>query len=799
MKIPFSWLKEYVSLDGLTVDDVARKLTLAGSEISSIETTGGDIPGVVIGKIVSVHKHPDADKLNVCKVDIGGDSTLSIVCGAPNVENNIYVPVATVGSKLPNGITIKKATIRGFESNGMICSRSELGYDEIEGIYGVWILDDNIAHLGEPISSIVGSVEHIMNVEVTSNRGDLLSVIGFARECSLVLEKRVSIPSVSSYDSIGGNIDVVIENPESCYKYAARLIKNVTIAPSPEWMQKRLKMCGLNPINNIVDITNYVMIEYGQPIHSYDFDKIKDSKIIVRNAKNGENITLLDGKEIKLTDEVLVIADSEKPLGIAGVMGGESSSIKEDTKNILIESAYFDHIAIRKSSTISGIKTDASYRFEREIDHTLTLSALNRVVDLIVTLDKNAKIASHAKEVNAKQFENRRIVFDCDLVKKYLNLSFNRMEIASMLKRYGFNASPLGGNSLKVDLPHHRHDLNIAEDLIEEIARVYGYNNLETTVPHIKSNDIKSDYDNLSFIKHKMASYGLWESKHYSMGDSNVYKSLGIDENKFIHIINPLSSELDILRPVSLASILTSVAYNQNHRHKSGALFELGNIFYKDNDKYVEEKRLSAVMFGMYQDKLWNKDKRSYDFFDLSGVLEELLVSDLRAEDYALVPKNNDWFVPTMSADVCVFGENIGIIGKVHPKILSMFDIVSDVYFFDINARLLIKLILEKSKMRSLKDIGKYPAVVRDLALVCDKNIEFNKVLKYIKEFHPTIQNVLVVDRYVGEQAGEGKESIAISIMYFDPNRTLREEDINGVERNLIDSLKNKFSIVLRS
>lgn len=799
MKIPFNWLKEYVNLNGLTVDEVSRKLTLAGSEISSIETTGGDIPGVVIGKIISVHKHPDADKLNVCKVDIGSDSLLSIVCGAPNVEENIYIAVATLGAKLPNGITIKKATIRGFESNGMICSRSELGYDEMDGVYGIWILDENIAKLGEPISSIVGSVEHILNVEVTSNRGDLLSIIGFARECSLVLETRVSIPSVATYDSIGGNINIVIENPDACFKYASRLIKDVTITPSPEWMQKRLKMCGINPINNVVDITNYVMIEYGQPIHAYDFDKIKDGKIIVRNAKNGETIELLDGRNVSLTDEVLVIADSEKPIGVAGVMGGISSSIKENTKNILIESAYFDHIAIRKSSTITNTKTDASYRFEREVDHTLTLGALNRVVDLIVTLDKNAKISSHAKEVNAKQFENRRIVFDCDLVKKYLGLSFNRMEIASILKRYGFNASSLGGNSLKVDLPYHRHDLNIAEDLIEEIARVYGYNNLITTVPPIKSNDIKSDYEDLSFIKYKMASYGLWESMHYSMGDSDIYKQIEIDDNKFIHIISPLSSELDVLRPTTLASILNSIAYNQNHRHKSGSLFEIGNIFYKDNDRFIEEKRLSGAMFGMYQDKLWNKEPREYDFFDLSGVLEELLIRDLRCSDYTLTPEENKWFVPTLSANISVFGEHIGIIGKVHPKILSIFEISSNVYFFDLDARLIIKLVRERAKRQVLKDIGKYPAIFRDLALICDKNIEFNRALKAIKKFHETIRNVEVVDRYVGEQIGEGRESIAISITYFDPNRTLREEDINNVEKSLLDMLKNRFEITLRT
>ena len=806
MRVPLSWLKEFVNLDGFSVEEIAQKITLAGSEISSIETTGGDIPGVIIGKITSVHKHPDADKLSVCKVDVG-DDVLSIVCGASNVREGIYVPVAMIGAKLPNGLTIKKASIRGFESNGMICSRTELGYDEIEGVYGIWILDDDIdkVHadkeniLGNSLSTIVGSTDHIFNVEITANRGDLVSIIGFARECSLVLERRVSIPPVNSYDAAGGNIDITIENQDSCSKYIGRLIKDVTVGPSPDWMQKRLKMCGINPINNIVDVTNYVMLEYGQPLHAYDFDKIKDGKIIVRNAKNGEKVKLLDGREVELTDEVLVIADSEKPVGVAGVMGGDSTKIEPETKNILIESAYFDHIAVKKSTIAINTKTDASYRFEREIDHTLTLAALNRVVDLIVTFDNSCKIASRAKEVNVKQFEANRIVFDCGLVKRYLGLNMNRMEISSIFKRYGFKAAALGENNLKVDIPFYRHDLSIAEDLIEEIARVYGYNNIESNVPHIKCNPINTDYKELSFIKHRMASYGLYETKQYSMGDSNIFKAIGIDEGKLIKVVNPLTSEMDVLRPTTLASLLNSVVYNQNHRHKNGALFEVGNIFYKEGESFVEEKHLSAVMFGLYQEKLWNKEPRVYDFFDMSGVIEELLIRDLKCTDYNLIPKEHKWLIPTMSGEIVIFGEKIGIIGRLHPKLLKLFDISGEVYFLDIDIRKTLKLVKERVKRQRLKDIGKYPAVFRDLALVCSNDIEFSKVIKSISKFNNIIQNVSVVDRYVGEQVEEGKQSIAISITYYDPNKTLREEDINSVEKSLLEMLKTRFDINLRA
>ena len=805
MKVPLSWLKEFVNLDDLTAEEIAKELTLAGSEISSIEKVGGDINGVIIGKVLSVRKHPDADKLSICEVNIG-DETLSIVCGAPNVREGIFVPVALIGAKLPNGLTIKKASIRNVESNGMLCSRTELGYDEIEGIYGIWILDEEIDKaglnaddiLGKPLSLIVGNGDYIFNVEITANRGDLISVIGFARECSLVLKKRVSVPQANTYDSAGGNIDITIENPKGCYKYTGRLIKNITVAPSPEWMQKKLRKCGVNPINNIVDITNYVMLEYGQPLHAYDFDKIKGGKIIVREAKNGEKIILLDGREVDLSEEVLIIADEENPIGIAGVMGGDSTKIEETTKNILIESAYFDHIIVKKSSIATNTKTDASYRFERDIDHTATLPALNKAVDLIITLDSECKIASRAKEVNTKQFEITKIIFDCELVKKYLGLDMNRSEISSIFKRYDFNVSALGENSLKVEVPFYRHDLSIAEDLVEEIARVYGYNNISSNIPHIKCNPINTDYEEISLIKHKMASYGLYETKQYSMGDSSIFKRFGIDEEKFIKVVNPLTSEMDVLRPTALASLLNNVIYNQNHRHKNGALFEVGNIFYKDKEKFVEEKHLSAVMFGLYQEKLWNKDARVYDFFDMSGVVEELLIKDLKCSDYNLIAKENNLFVPTISAEIVIFGEKIGIIGKLHPKILEIFDINTDVYYLDIDIRKTLKLIKERAKKLKLKDIGKYPAVFRDLALVCDNNIEFSKVIKAINKFSDIIQNVEVVDRYVGEQVEEGKQSIAISITYYDINKTLKEDEINSVESSLLEMLKNKFSINLR-
>lgn len=798
MKIPYSWLKEYINLEELEVYDLAKRLTISGTEVSSIETAGGNIPGVVVGKIISVHKHLDTDKLTICNVDIGNGEVLSIVCGAPNIRKGILVPVATAGTKLPNGQTVKKTSIRGFESNGMICSKGELDYIDGSDEDGIWILDDELAHIGGDASSILDSIEYILNVEITANRGDMLGIVGFARECSVILEQRLSLPHVEEFDNIGGNIDIVIENSELCPKYVARLLSNVTVTDSPLWMQNRLKMCGTKSINNIVDVTNYVMHEYGQPIHAFDYDKIADKKIIVRNAVDGEKIILLDGKEVELKSDMLVIADSEKPIAIAGVMGGLETSITESTKNILIESAYFDDISVRCTSNALNIKTDASYHYERGVDYTLTVRALHRVVELITALDKNVQVVSHAKELNNKLFENKDILFDCDLVKRYLSLDITRLDIVSLFKKSGFDSYPFGVNSLKVDIPHHRKDLSIPVDLIEEIAKLHGYDNIATEIPKIKSNNVESDYYEISKLKHLMAFYGFWETKQYSMGYSGLYSKLGIDKETFINILNPLSKDLDILRPTTFAALMKTIAYNQSRRNKSGSIFELGNIFYKDMfGEYKEEKRLSAAIFGANTKKLWNTDSRPYDFFDLSGVLESMFDS-LYAKEYKLIPKECDLFVLNQYAEISVFGEIIGYIGRVHPKILSIFGIIDNVFFFDINAKYLIRLVKEKCSAHYFNDMGKYPAVYRDLALVCDKNKEFADVLDDIKNFSPIIKEVYVVDRYVGNQIKAGKASIAISITYFNPTKTLKEDSVNKVEKELLEMLSQKYSIVIR-
>ncbi len=805
MKIPYSWLSEYINLDGKTVQDVANILTLSGTEVLSVDKIGGSIPGVVVGKIVSTRKHPDADKLSICGVDIGGDNPVSIVCGAPNVELDIFVPVATVGSLLVNGVTIKKTTIRGFESNGMLCSKQELGFEDDSD--GIWILDEaSDEQIGASISTVVGTTDYVLDLDITTNRSDLLSILGIARECAVLYEKRITHADVKTYDSVGGNIDITIED-DSCLRYSARMIYDVEIAPSPDWLVRRLNNCGVRSVNNVVDITNYILLEYGQPLHAFDLDKIEDKKIVVRKARDGEKLVAINGDTVNLNNEMLVIADSQKPIALAGVMGGLDSEITNETKNILIESANFEAISIRKSSKMAGIKSDASYRYERGVDIETTVLALNRAVDLILNITKSGKIASKVKDTIRKKQEKKSIVFDCTLTQKFLNLNMSVAELSKIFNRFSFPTANIGGTNLRVDIPSYRRDISIDMDLLEEVARIYGYNNIETTRPSIKSNFIKTDYSELSNIRHTMAGFGLHETKNYSITSSKLHKNIGFDESLFIHVLEPINSDCDILRPSAFASLINIISHNKKRNIQSAKFFELGNVFSKnvaasgdDDERYIERKLLSAAMYGDNIKKAWNESPRKTDIFDAIGIVEAFITKSMKIDGYRIEQKDNFLFRPSKSVDVFIGDERIGCIGQVHPKILREFDIKDDVFYFELEARKIISAVASKSASEYMyRDIGRYPSVYRDLALVCSKNVIFADVISGIKAISPIIKSITVLDRYEGQQVGEGKVSTAISIVYNDNTRTLKEEDINIAENSILEMLKDKFDITIRS
>ncbi|MEK6793851.1 MAG: phenylalanine--tRNA ligase subunit beta [Spirochaetota bacterium] len=791
MKIPLSWLKEYVDLENITPEMLSERLTLSGAEVSSLTRIGADIPGVIIGRIVSFEKHPNADKLSVCSVDLGRLGVKSIVCGAPNVKAEALVPVATVGTVFPNGLVIKKAKLRGVESSGMICSKAELGLEETSD--GIWLIDAPVEP-GDAIQSVLGGGDYVFEFEITPNRGDLLSVAGMAREAASVFDRRFVMPETKAFEHRTGNVDISIEDTTGCPRYSARMITGVRIGPSPRWMAERLERAGLRSINNVVDVTNYIMLEYGQPLHAFDLTKIEEKKIIVRRAKKGETITVIDGSTHTLSEDILLICDGKKPIAAAGIMGGANSEIDNNTKDILLESAFFDPVTVRKGSKMIGLKSDASYRFERGINPETTVMALNRAVELIIET-AGGEIASTAKDIYPSPFEPRTIVFNCDLVQKHLGVELSRSDVHAVFKRMGFMMANIGENSLKIEIPVYRPDLTAEIDLVEEIARLVGYNDIPSAMPRIASQKVENDYHAMLALSSYAASCGLTQTVHYSMTDSSLESRIGTDASRFIPVISPLSNEHDILRPGLFAGMMRTALHNRSRGKTGGAYFELGSVFTKDGDGYSERKMLAALFIGTTDEKKWNNAERMYDFFDATGILESIIVKYLKRPGYGLTPSADPRFVPTVCARVNAAGKDIGVAGEVTPTIRKVFDIKERVFYFEIDALALLGM----EGRTGFNELWKFPPVYRDLALVLDRTTPFSSVIDAIRAFDTQIRDVSVVDVYEGDQVPAGKRSVAVAVVYNHPDKTLTAPEAEAIEKGALAMLEKKFGITLRS
>lgn len=792
MKVALSWIKDYIDLSDVSVEEISSMITLCGAEVEGVEKVGGDINGVVVGEIHTIEKHPNADKLSVCKVDLGSMGDKTIVCGAKNISEGNLVPVATLGTKLPNEMEIKRTKIRGLESEGMICAKSELGLeDESEG---VWLLDESYKP-GDRIGSVLGAEDYVLDIDITANRGDLLSVVGLCRELGAAFNRRPVFKEAESYENIGGNLDISVENEEGCPRYTARAIKNVKIGPSPAWLARRLEMAGLRSINNVVDVTNYVLLEYGQPLHAFDYNKLTDKKITVRSAQKGESITVIDGSEHELDEDILVIADGAGPVAAAGVMGGQDTEVDDKTTDLLIESAYFDPVRIRLGSKKLGLKSDSSYRFERGIDPTTTIDALNRCVELIVNT-AGGEPASKIKEISSNLPARRTIVFHLESVEKRLGVKLEKSVVLDIFRRLNFKVNSVGNDTFNVEVPGSRNDLNIEVDLIEEIARIYGYNEIPLRLPKIVSNPVETDYYEISSLKHTLASYGLNQSVNFSMAESALYEKLGFNPETFIHIKHPISKELDILRPNVFVDLMRTLKNNKN-RGKSGAeFFEIGNIFYKENGEYIEERKAAAVLYGEKRAKSWNGEALLYDFYDASGIVEELLTNYYKVKDFRIEESNTKIFMPTANAAVFAEGKEIGRLGEVHRRVMDFFGLPGKAFVICMDLDPLIQL---QRGAKRYENAFRFPPVYRDLALVMKEEQSFGAILKCIRGFDEKIANVDVVDVYRGGQIGENEKSVAVSLVYNDPQRTLNESEVEEIEKRLLKELAERFSLKLRS
>ncbi|MGE4284393.1 MAG: phenylalanine--tRNA ligase subunit beta [Clostridia bacterium] len=794
MKVPMSWFKDYVDIQG-SPEEFASAMTMSGSKVEGVEKIGEDIENVVVGKILTVEKHPDADKLQVSQVDLG-DETVQIVTGATNINVGDYIPVAKHGAKLPGGIVIKKGKLRGMESNGMMCSIEELGLTKEDypnaPEHGILILDKEYEP-GKNIKEILGLDENIVEFEITSNRPDCLSVIGLAREAAVTFDKEFKLPEVKVQEA-GGNINdyacIEVLAPDLCPRYTARVIKNIKIAPSPKWMRDRLRAAGVRPINNIVDITNYVMLEFGQPMHAFDLNDVNGNKIIVRRAKEEEVLHTLDEQERRLDSSMLVIADEEKAVGIAGVMGGLNSEITENTKAILFESATFQGSSVRLTAKKLGIRTEASARFEKGLDVNNTIPALERACQLVVELGAG-QVVSGIIDINNSSKKPIELSLRPEKINMFIGTKLSKEYMTEILQKLGFEVNI---DKMIVTVPTFRPDVEAEADIVEEIARIYGYDKIQPTLLSGEATQGKKSYKQQleDKIKACMIAQGLSEIVTYSFTSPKVFDLMNISEDselrKVVSISNPLGEENSIMRTTTLSGMLEVLSRNYNHRVEKVRFFELGSIYIPKSVPIEElpEEKLDLTL-GAYG---------NIDFYDIKGAVEELLYI-LGVKEYDLEPeKNNPSFHPGRTAKVFIQGEELGILGELHPGVLENYEISTRAYAAMLDFNTLLK---HANLTAEYKPLPKYPAVTRDIAMLVKDEVMVKQIENIIKQHSGKIlEDVKLFDVYKGKQIPEGMKSVAYSIIFRASDRTLTDEEINKMFNKIVNSLKEQLGAELR-
>ncbi len=792
MKVPYSWIKEYTKIEA-GAREFCEAMTMSGSKVEGWEMLGEDIKKVVTGKITEIISHPDADKLIVTKVDVG-DSIIQIVTGAKNINVGDYIPVALHGSSLPGGLKIKKGKLRGVVSEGMLCSISELNItvndypNAIED--GIFILDKEV-ETGLDITGVLGLDETIIEFEITSNRPDCFSVIGLAREAAATFKKdfTVKVPVLKELagDDINDMVSIEVENFSLCPRYTARVITDVKIETSPEWLRQRLRDAGVRPINNIVDITNYVMLEYGQPMHAFDLDNIAGKKIIVRNAVEGEILETLDDQPRKLDPSMLVIADAEKPVAVAGVMGGADSEVSDSTVNILLESANFNNISVRLTAQKLVMRTESSGRFEKGLDINNTLPAVNRACELIEELSAG-KVMSGIVDVCGEVSDKESIELRVDKINTFLGTGISRN---GMLDIFELLEIKVDGNM--VTAPSFRPDIQCEADLAEEVARFYGYNNIKATMlAGESSTQGKRSYKQKlrDIIEGVCLSSGMYEIYTYSFTSPGIFDRLGLAADdplrKTVVIRNPLGEDYSIMRTTTLPDMMKVIAHNSNRNVEQGAFYEMSFTYHPIYGNDLPDER-TVLTLGMYGNG---------DFYDLKGMVQEI-TETLGIKGIEYVPiSDNPIYHPGRCAMLMKEGSSIGIIGQVNPSLLDEFEVPEDTLIGTLDVEKLYEL---SQIERIYSELPKYPAITRDIAVLVNDDITAGSIISVIKESAGAyLEKVEFFDVYKGKQIGEGKKSLAFSIVYRSLEKTLTEEEISASFDKVVKALAEKTGAKLR-
>lgn len=789
MNLSMKWLSDYVTLD-TTVKDFCAAMTMSGSKVEVATEEGSEIKNVVVGKLLSVVPHENSDHLVVCQVDVGQEQPIQIVTGAPNVKAGDIVPVALCGAELPNGVKIKKGKLRGVESNGMLCSLGELGLTVHDFPYaiadGIFLIQED-CQIGQDIHEAIGLNDTSVEFEITSNRPDCLSVTGLAREAAATYHVPLNLKK-PTFQGIDGNIQdelqVEIQNKEKCPRYAAGIVKNVKIAPSPRWMRERLRASGVRPINNLVDITNYVMLEYGQPMHAFDLRYVKDGKIVVRNAAEGETITTLDGVTRTLSPEMLVIADAEKPIAVAGVMGGEYSGIMEDTNTVVFESAYFEPVQVRRTAKKLGMRTDASARYEKGLDPEGCLRTLERAFELVELLGAGEPVRTHI-DLDYNEKQRNRIPFDPAWINKFLGTDISREEMCDTMKMLEIEVD--GDTCIS---PSFRIDLERPADLAEEVARIYGYNNIPSTViKGVANASLTPKQKFRRTLENATVAVGCYGILTYSFISPKYFDKIALPADsslrKTVVISNPLGEDTSVMRTTTLPSMLETLSLNYKNRNAAVALYEIGKEYLPTApDKLPEEP--DRLTIGMYGDDA--------DFFTLKGMVETILeTAGLHDCTYKACGTDAPFdeicaLHPGRSAVIYAGETPIGYLGEVHPTVQKNYDIGTRTYV----AKLLIDEMQPLAQTEiTYQPLPKFPAITRDLSLVCADKVPVGDLQAAMKNAVGNIlEQITLFDVYKGEQIAAGMKSVSFSIRMRSHEGTLTDEQADAAMKRVLKALK---------
>ncbi|SDX19057.1 phenylalanine--tRNA ligase subunit beta [Marinobacter mobilis] len=790
MKFSEQWLREWVN-PAIDTQALVDQITMAGLEVDGFEPVAGRFTGVIVGEVVAVVPHPDADKLRVCQV-AGGEEVVQVVCGAPNVREGLKVPFAVVGAVLPGDFKIKKAKLRGQPSFGMLCSESELGLsDSHEGL--MELAAD--APTGESLRDYLKLDDVSIDVDLTPNRSDCLSIRGIAREVGVLNSQPVEGPEIEPVAATTSErVEVEVRAPEGCPRYLARVLSNVDLSVgTPLWMQEKLRRSGIRSIDPAVDVTNYVMLEQGQPMHAFDREEIKGG-IVVRMAEAGEKLVLLDGQEVTLDEGTLVIADHEKAIAMAGIMGGEHSGVSENTRSLILEAAYFDAITLAGKARAFGLHTDASHRFERGVDYNLARDAMERATALLMDI-VGGEPGEIIEVVNEAEMPDELLI---DLREQrladVLGLQIDRTTVEEILSRLGLHIDKLLKNGWQVRVPSFRPDLAIEEDLIEEVGRIFGYNNLPVTEPmgSLGLTATPEATRPLSAVQSFFVSRGYQEAITYSFVDPKVQALVSPDEEG-IELANPISADLSVMRTTLWSGLLKTVAYNQNRQQPRVRLFETGLRFVRRDGEIEQRPMLSGVVAGPQVPENWLNGRREADFFDVKGELEALF--QMLGVNVEFRRGSHPALHPGQTAELVLDGQSVGWLGALHPQVQKKLELNGTILMFELFLNPVVT-----GYVPNFKVISKFPEVRRDLAIIIGNETAFADVERVVRNTAgENLTSVRAFDVYEGESLGEGNRSLALSLFWQHPERTLNEDEVHGLFDGVIGALKEELGATLRS